>query len=381
MEKVFITGVYISGTTLLEKLLHNHPQGLVASQPFPMLYIFAKRIYNDLNGLPNTPYPINDALFDRSFSAKDFHDFLTSHTFSQGDIQGFFDKMQHYSGCKTPAVKAHADKFKPTSFFGIFERLYDLIPKIIPKKDLLFVGSKEIVCEDYIPFLLSKGCKVLQIIRDPRNIIASANYNHLNSHVGAPRPLEFTIRMWRKSVASVIENERDMNFYWLRYEDLINKPDGTFSEIAGFLKVDSFEKNIMSRAVYDQQGNLWKGNSSFKSDERTERKGMGRYEELLDEKEIEYIERFSFPEMLLMGYQPTNDLNKVSTHPLMSSTKKHPAFEKTYYNNVNVLREEEHRLSLLTAKRSSASEKNEMNKLFYSATVYNKLRSALGYDE
>ncbi|MFH2071358.1 MAG: sulfotransferase, partial [Actinomycetota bacterium] len=33
--QLLITGAYRSGTTLLEKLLHNHPDLSVAMQPFP----------------------------------------------------------------------------------------------------------------------------------------------------------------------------------------------------------------------------------------------------------------------------------------------------------------------------------------------------------
>ena len=40
---VFITGMARSGTTLLEKMLANHPQLSMISQPFPRLFVHAKR--------------------------------------------------------------------------------------------------------------------------------------------------------------------------------------------------------------------------------------------------------------------------------------------------------------------------------------------------
>ena len=42
LESIFITGLYRSGTTLLEKLIHNHPKCFVASQPSPELYFKIK---------------------------------------------------------------------------------------------------------------------------------------------------------------------------------------------------------------------------------------------------------------------------------------------------------------------------------------------------
>jgi Sulfotransferase family len=42
---LFVTGMQRSGTTLLEKLLHAHPELSVLSQPFPLLFVEVKRAF------------------------------------------------------------------------------------------------------------------------------------------------------------------------------------------------------------------------------------------------------------------------------------------------------------------------------------------------
>jgi len=42
---------------------------------------------------------------------------------------------------------------------------------------------------------------VVIIIRDPRDTVTSQHYGKADLQIGAPRPILFQIRQWRKSVA------------------------------------------------------------------------------------------------------------------------------------------------------------------------------------
>ena len=58
------------------------------------------------------------------------------------------------------------------------------------------IGSKEIFCEEYIPYFLSNGVKVILLIRDPRDIITSLNFGKGADFTGEIRPTLFNIRNW-----------------------------------------------------------------------------------------------------------------------------------------------------------------------------------------
>lgn len=186
MKHLFITGTYRSGTTLLEKILHNHPQCMVASQPFPNLLFEVKRAYNKLRAIPDIPYPVNDGLLKRAFDPNDWIDFLEQTNLERNEILSWIESMKTYSGCLTPSIFNYAEHFEGGSFQKTLQQLYAIAGSILKKETAVYTGIKEIMAEDYVPFLLKNGVKVILIIRDPRDIVTSANYSARKSYVGQP---------------------------------------------------------------------------------------------------------------------------------------------------------------------------------------------------
>ena len=66
---------------------------------------------------------------------------------------------------------------------------------------LAVIGSKEIAVEEYIPYFIEVGTKVVLVVRDPRAMIASLALGEGERYGGSPRPILFDVRNWRKSVA------------------------------------------------------------------------------------------------------------------------------------------------------------------------------------
>lgn len=315
---LFITGCYRSGTTLLEKLIHAHPQISIASQPFPLLYANFKEAFHRERGLSRR-YPLGHLFLEGDYTREDFHDFLDSHIMSEADLDRMFADMgQYVSQDWTPQLLAMRAAFHAGTFFDMYCHLDECIGRIFPKTHLAYVGSKEILCEEYVPYLLAHGIRIVMIIRDPRDMIASANFRQRDSFVGADRPVLYSLRVWRKSVAFAMAYERHPNLRWLRYEDLVAKPVQNLNAIASWLGTPEFREDAFNKGIFDQRGQQWRGNSSFDSQQRISPSSISHFDQRLPRAVIDFIEACCLPEMLCAGYVPINggrfDANAITNY-------------------------------------------------------------------
>ena len=86
-----------SGTTLIDKLLSNHPKIDILSQPFPLIFVSLKKKYLGILG-KDQYYVLNQHLHDENFSQDKFDQFLDNVTFDKNYLQSIFNNMKHYSG-------------------------------------------------------------------------------------------------------------------------------------------------------------------------------------------------------------------------------------------------------------------------------------------
>lgn len=302
---LFVTGCYRSGTTLLEKLLHHHPALSVAPQPFPVFYFHVKSAFDSAYGLRQR-YPLEHRFCQNHYQAADFYRFLDEFELSRADLDHIFQDLSAYGpGCGTPQMLDLQHRFSPGTFTDVFRQLNERIAEIFPKQALRAVGSKEIVCEEYIPYLLKQGVKTIVIVRDPRDVVLSSTFNQRGSFTGKRRPVLYSLRIWRKSVAVALANEADENFCWMRYEDLVHDPLACLNRIAEFLRVEAFSPECFAAGLTDQWGTPWKGNSSFSDQLAVSGDSVGRYENALADDVVEYIEACCYPEMQALQYAPS----------------------------------------------------------------------------
>ena len=172
------------------------------------------------------------------------------------------------------------------------------------KNNTRYYGSKEILCEEYLPSMLNEGIKTIIIIRDPRDVLASANYPRGEKYLGNKKPTLFLLRSWRKSVDFTKYLTSNKNFHYLKYEDLVQNPYTELDKITKFLNVPDFELDFFEKGIYDQKGNLWSANSSLNdASSFISQKSVGAFKKVLSDKEIEYTETICRNEMLWLGYE------------------------------------------------------------------------------
>ncbi|MBN2425575.1 MAG: sulfotransferase domain-containing protein [Calditrichaceae bacterium] len=371
MQFVFITGMFRSGTTLIEKILTNHNNGYIASQPVPFLYIKLKEIFNKKNNLSSIPYAINPN-FPNHFNLNSFTHFLEKRKITRSFIAKIFEDMKNYSGCWTPNIFNIVDKIKENSLSGFYRQICEITDLNDYDKSILFRGSKEIICEDFIEYFLKNNIKVILIIRDPRDIVVSSNFSQKNNYIGQKRPIIYILRMWRKSIAYSLFFKNNPNFLSVQYEHLIKTPMEVLELITNFLQVNSFSNDFITNELKTQDGKIWKGNSSFGRKKLIDSTSIGNYTKALDMQTINYIETICRPEMNYLGYKIKTEFQESCIQQFKEEYKNiHQAFTQFPITQSQIASEELTRISILKSQKHRL---NNIEKYFLFNNVYDILK-------
>jgi len=299
---LYICGTYRSGTTVTEKILNSHKNLCIGSQPFPLLYIICKERFNQSLGIQQT-YPMDHRFQQNFYTDRDLIDFLDHYILNSDDLAEFSMRMKNYIGLWTPKILEKIASLQSGNFYHIYQQLMQHLHNLYGNERTLYIGSKEVLFEEYIPFLLSKKVKVILIIRDPRDMIASLNFNEVDNQTGDNRPVLYSLRNWRKSVAYSIQFENHPGFLSIQYENLVLDPVNTLYKISGFLGVERFSDDLLKQNLQDQDGSLWHGNSAFYTHEGISSRSVGSYVKKIDPTLVRYIENICLPEMKHLGYK------------------------------------------------------------------------------
>ena len=376
-QSLFVTGLYRSGTTLLDKLLHAHPQVSVASQPCAVLFTGFKQKFLQQQGLIRR-YPLDDLFGERGYTREEFSSFLEDHVCDSVELARWIETLPIPATMFWRRVGVDlADTLRPGTFRSLLSDLHRLIGEVMGGESDV-VGVKEIVCEEYVPYLLQHGRRVLVILRDPRDVICSTNFGAGRRFSGEIRPTLYTLRCWRKSVAITLLGRRSANFSWCRYEDLVAHPAETLRAIAEFLRIEPFPSHVLTRPLRDQEGGLWTGNSSFLDETRIHAGSVGRYREMLPESVIEYIESCCLPEMQWLGYDFEGD--GVFCEETVAEFDdpfpvSHSRFESDYSSQRQHVDEEIQRYQLLVSPPTNGLSFQEGRAWFLDPLAYETLRA------
>ncbi len=303
MATLFVTGMQRSGTTLLDKLLCNHPEISLLSQPFPLLFVEAKRRFLRLLGEAGGRYPLGDLFLETRYGEGDLHAFLRGLSLGASDLRAVFEEMAGFSGQYTrftPERREEAlDGIHPGDLASILGQLYR---SLASRANARWFGGKETLWEELLPFLLGRGVTCLLILRDPRGVLASLNHGGGLGYGGRLKPTLFNLRNWRKSVAFALHLESHPRFLWLRYEDLVARPGESLDRIAALLGIEPFPAELFADGIRDQDGRRWEGNSSHGAQRGIDPSSAHRHQKLLPPEVARYAEAACWPELRWLGH-------------------------------------------------------------------------------
>lgn len=302
MDTLLVTGMQRSGTTLLEKLLASHPEISVLSQPFPLLFVEAKRAFLRNLGEP-AAYPLGPLFFEERYTPSDLARFLAGWSAGPGEVREVFAAMEGFSGQYTrfsPAeLEAALAGLAPGDLMDVVSHLFRALSGSPAAR---VHGGKETICEELLPFLLGRGCLGIVILRDPRDVLASLNHGRGREHGGRLKPTLFNLRNWRKSVAFALHLESHPGFAWLRYEDLVARPAEILSRLGDWLGVAPFPEDLFASGIRDRDGRLWEGNSSHGALHGVSAASVGAWREVLLPGVDRFVEAACYPELVRLGY-------------------------------------------------------------------------------
>lgn len=293
-----------SGTTLLDKLISLHPDAIVLSQPLPLLYVAIKKEFlacaQRCDHLANL-YPLNDLVGDNYYHPATFESFLNTIAISRDFLDEVLLRQISYDGQyhkpDNPLIVLNG--FESDSFAGFVDR-YTTCHS--PKSQALVRGTKETTCEEFVPYLLGNNVRVIIVVRDPRDVLASLNFGRGRQFAGRRKPALFNIRQWRKSAAFILAHENDDRVLVVRYEDLVGRLDSEMSRVMSFVGLTAGHRQLFSGTLRSQSGEVWRGNSSHFEFDGVSDRSVGRYGSCLSRDEDRFVQALCYAEMRRLGY-------------------------------------------------------------------------------
>jgi len=256
---IFLSGMMRSGTTLLQRALNYHDDISLSYQDKTSIFLsIAKR-------------------FHQNIGLEKYH------------------LLSHYSGNTDYSLAEFNEWMKANIDFSV---------EFGNVTSEGYVGVKEVLAEEFIPFFLENDVKCINIVRDPRDVIASMSFGKGKEHTGIQRPVLFDVKNWRKSVVISQMLKRHENFLLLTMEDLLKNPKDSLAKICDFLEVSHFD---FEELVKKMNSSKWKGNSSFGEKKAFDPSAIGGYKNNVPDYVVRYIETICAKEMQCMGYELSCD--------------------------------------------------------------------------
>jgi hypothetical protein len=373
---ILVTGCYRSGTTVVEKILNMHTSVTLASQPFPILYFVFKERFNQSLGIQRR-YSLDHLLLEDAYTPDEFIDFLHRDILEPKGIDQFQTRMREYStGLWTPQILEVLDNLSSGTFFDLYAQLNERLDRLFHKENQAFLGGKEVLVEEYATPLINSGAKIVFVVRDPRAMITSLNFRQRDNLTGDMRPILYSLRVWRKSVALAISAERNGGGCMVRYEDLVCDRQYTLSKLTDFLDIEPYADNAFADGLVDQFGKPWGGNSSFSDRRGISHESLDVYMERLPMSVRHFIESVCAPEMHFLGYagiSSSQERDQALSDYRDPFDTIHQSFPSDYSHDEARLAVEKKRLQLLDERITDPS---EQRKWFITPEAYEALLGA-----
>lgn len=329
MRFIFLTGVFRSGTTLIGKALDAHPKIAIASDPyFQFFKAFRNEIFHNLKYKEfDDNSPVSDNFFSNSLKANQkIRESNLNIPIKDQDLEKIKENIALYCEYNSPKIVPLLKEAKGETYKELFNSLLNIAKKVYGKPNTKYFGIKNVFAEQFISPIINtySDCKVINIIRDPRAIVASQNidiephYPKIDEEDGRRYPLLFLIRQWRKSIAYALENiEKKENFLTIKYEDFILNPGKEMKKICSFLELEFDTITIDLEKFRGRKGEKWQSNSAYrelyKKEREISKRPLERWKKILEKKETQFIEDLCHPEFESLGYKRITKENVLET--------------------------------------------------------------------
>jgi hypothetical protein len=212
-------------------------------------------------------------------------------------------------------VRSHGRQFSPRiiedltevpgeTFGDVYRNLLTKVPAQYGDGDEQWQATKEVWTTEFVPALAKAfpESRFLLVVRDPRAVAASNNVEETTKY-----PWMFLARQWRKLAILSWAYDRNPEFgdrvEVVRYEDLVQSPRETATDMCEFLDIDLDERILDPSNFVDGHGDQWlqntsydDGGASFNTD------SVDKWQNVLTDRETALIEQCCLPSMDQFGY-------------------------------------------------------------------------------
>lgn len=329
---IFLTGCYRSGTTLVANFLNSQKGVRVLNQPSMDFFVLWKKLFYHRRRITSRKWLGigSPPLYDQS----SLLDFLENPHFHADDLKNIERQYCHTLSIDRGEIKSYLTN--QSNFSDWHCSMIEGICERRPYKEVVeILGSKEILCHEFIQHIVSHNIKVICVIRNPLDMIKSLNFGVGERYTGGIRPTLLNLRNWREIAQVALQLMDHELIFVLKYEDLIfdiDKRDALLS----YLGIE--KKKLEIKGLTDEDGNPWYSNTSFSSGRKAS----------LDRSTKRYIESVCRVEMRCLGYE-----NEVSSNEAIESiiNFKEPwkIAPRDYYEGIYSIKNQnvEHELSIL----------------------------------
>lgn len=299
--KLFVTGMFRSGTTYLARSLNSVPGCAVASDPLlPLFKHFRAAVLEGArpSWLPTDPLP--HYYFDRRTSGQYLA--ITAASLAEwkpSSPDDLWASLKGAAGEFSPRLANRVPWLVDATFLEWLESILLQIGRVYSGDDV--VGFKEVWATEFARPILNgfPDSQVLLVVRDPRGVYASKAYSP------SRYPLAFVARHWRKQVAAFLGAQREYGArcHVVRFEDMINYPDVVADNLSSVLSISRADLLSAFASPRDDSGDPWTVNSSHGETLVSRSTSRPRWQDLLSNAEAASLEILCGAEMAYFGYE------------------------------------------------------------------------------
>jgi len=276
-DPILLTGVYRSGTTILSCMLDAHPKINFTYGSVNYLRWFVKKNVSPVN----------------------YKDIVLE---TQSRLQKRFKKAIDYEKIVNLIESSKEEISHGLIYSSIMQGFFDFSEKMLGERILLEWTNIPAFLEMY------PDGKVLHIIRDPRDVLASykgmtweSGNRYLDAIFACMDSMDYCIRYKNTLPKS--------NYYAISYESLVRNPQSELKNICAMLGVEYSEKMMDKSRYKDERGDKF-NYSSHSSYSDNKKKRSGRWRDQLSDSDLSFLEGLLHKQLSDFGYDDISGIGE-----------------------------------------------------------------------